>query len=107
MPALRRAFGLVVFFLLVVSSGCTSDSVPAGQCRYNADCDSPQVCVGTYCRAACLNDNDCPDNGLCARGLGGVYFCSARSAPRPCDDVLHPRWNLPGALPRRLRLPGD
>ena len=84
MPALRRAFGLVVFFLLVVSSGCTSDSVPAGQCRYNADCDSPQVCVGTYCRAACLNDNDCPDNGLCARGLGGVYFCSARSAPRPC-----------------------
>jgi hypothetical protein len=58
--------------------------VPAGQCRYDADCESPQVCVGTYCRAPCATDSDCPNNGVCARGLGDVRVCAARDAPRPC-----------------------
>ena len=84
MSALTRAFGLVVSVLLAVSSGCTGDNVPAGQCRYSSDCESPLVCVGTYCRAPCLTDRDCPNNGVCARGLGGVLICAARDAPRPC-----------------------
>ncbi len=84
MSPLTRAFGLVVSVLLAALSGCTSDNVPAGQCRYDSDCDSPQVCVGTFCRAACATDRDCPDNGICARSLGGVQICAARDAPRPC-----------------------
>jgi hypothetical protein len=84
MSAITRALGMVACALLFVSSGCTSDHVPAGQCRYDSDCDDPQVCVGTYCRAPCAQDRDCPNNGVCARGLGGVRICAAREAPRPC-----------------------
>ncbi len=79
-----RAFGLVLGGLLLGAVGCTSDGVPAGQCRYNADCESPQVCVGTTCRAPCAQDSDCPDNGVCARSLAGVSICASRNAPRPC-----------------------
>ncbi|TAK29158.1 MAG: hypothetical protein EPO40_12125 [Myxococcaceae bacterium] len=84
MSPLTRAFGLVVSALLAALSGCTSDNVPAGQCRYDSDCDSPLVCVGTFCRAPCATDRDCPANSVCARGLGGVQICAARDAPRPC-----------------------
>ena len=81
MRNLGRWWAVVV---AVWAAACTSAEVPAGQCRYDADCTSPMVCLNATCRAPCATDADCASTQACARGAGGVRVCVARDAPRPC-----------------------
>ncbi|MBI5516821.1 MAG: hypothetical protein HY909_23755 [Deltaproteobacteria bacterium] len=71
--------------LLFVGAGCTSEALPAGQCVFDSDCESPLVCAGRFCRAACRTDADCAQGSRCAvSGGAGRGTCVAPGFPRPC-----------------------
>ncbi|MDB4931083.1 MAG: putative integrin-like protein [Myxococcaceae bacterium] len=72
--------------LIAVALGCTDTVAPAGQCRFDSDCDEGLVCAGTFCRAQCSTDRDCLAGQRCSESdRFGVLTCHAVVAQAQCN----------------------
>ena len=75
-----------IVLLVSVALGCTDTSAPAGQCRYDSDCDEGAVCAGNYCRTGCVTDRDCAAGQRCSESERfGVLTCHAVAAQAQCN----------------------
>jgi hypothetical protein len=62
----------------VALAACTSDRVAEGQCEFDSDCSSGQVCASRMCRAPCRVDADCAAGQRCLAGdRPGTLACVA------------------------------
>jgi hypothetical protein len=75
-----------IVLLVSIALGCTDSSAPAGQCRYDSDCDEGAVCAGNYCRTGCVTDRDCAAGQRCSESERfGVLTCHAVAAQAQCN----------------------
>ncbi len=75
-----------IVLLLSVALGCTDVEPPAGQCRFDSDCDEGAVCAGNYCRTGCVTDRDCAAGQRCSESdRFGVLTCHAIAVAAQCN----------------------
>lgn len=71
---------------MFVLGGCTSQSIPQGQCVFDSECDAPLVCAAHFCRTPCHADTDCPQGSTCRAGSqAGQRVCVPTGSPAPCQ----------------------
>ncbi len=72
--------------VLALALGCTSNGIPPGQCVFDSDCTSPDVCAARYCRTPCMTDADCPTGNVC-HGVTSTHqrVCIPAGSPAPCE----------------------
>jgi len=72
--------------LFALALGCTDIEPPAGQCRFDSDCDEGAVCAGNYCRTGCVTDRDCAAGQRCSESdRFGVLTCHAVAVAAQCN----------------------
>ncbi len=73
--------GLLSVLAVAALAACTSDRIVEGQCEFDSDCSSGQVCASRACRAPCRVDADCAAGQRCLAGdRPGTLACVAPPA---------------------------
>ncbi len=70
--------------------GCAERRAEGGSCVFNDDCSDPLICAGSFCRAQCRTDRDCPAGWLCHQAdAPGKQVCLPPPAPVLCVADEH------------------
>ncbi|MFO0631209.1 MAG: putative metal-binding motif-containing protein, partial [Polyangiales bacterium] len=75
---------------LAAAPGCAERRAEGGSCVFNDDCADPLICAGSFCRAQCRTDRDCPASWICHNaGVAGKQVCLPPPAPVLCVTDEH------------------
>ncbi len=85
-----RWISVIALALIAASVGCAERRAEGGACVFNDDCADPLICAGSFCRAQCHTDRDCPGGWRCNNaGVPGKQVCLPPPAPVLCVGDEH------------------